>query len=70
VHLENRTLTRFHDGKSGYLAQSSMPLHFGLGEASSVSRIEIQWPSGVNQTVAGPVAANRRLVITETSDPD
>jgi hypothetical protein len=29
-------LTQVHDGQSGYLSQSSMPLYFGLGEAAVV----------------------------------
>ena len=34
-----RTLTKYNDGKSGYLSQSSLPLYFGLGRcAESRSR--------------------------------
>jgi hypothetical protein len=54
-----------NDGKSGYLSQSRLPLYFGLGEAESVDRIEVTWPSGVIQTVAGPIGANRLLEIRE-----
>ena len=38
----------------GYLAQSSRVLHFGLGNRSTVDRIEIRWPSGIVQTLQNP----------------
>jgi hypothetical protein len=53
-----------HDGKSGYLSQSSLPLYFGLGDAERVERVVVEWPSGERQVVEAP-AANRRLTITE-----
>ena len=65
VTAGERTLTQFHDGKSGHLAQSSMPLYFGLGDASSVQRIELLWPSGKRQTVDRDIPMNRTLNITE-----
>ncbi len=46
----NRTFMKYNDGKSGYLAQSVLPLYFGLGEATKIDRIEIDWPSGVNRS--------------------
>jgi hypothetical protein len=54
-----------HDGISGYLSQSSMPLYFGLGSSENVDRVTIKWPSGKIQTMDGPVAANQMLTITE-----
>lgn len=60
--------TRYHDGKSGYLSQSSLPLYFGLGEADKLDRIEILWPSGTVQTMRENLAVNRLLVIEETAD--
>ena len=54
------------DGKSGYLSQSSLPLYFGLGDATRVDRVAVDWPSGAHQVVESP-AANRLLVITEPS---
>jgi hypothetical protein len=64
---------RVHDGKSGYLSQSSMPLYFGLGETSEVERIEVTWPSGIEQVVT-EVEINQLLTIEEAgpapaSDP-
>jgi hypothetical protein len=57
--------TRVNDGKSGYLSQSDSPLYFGLGDAGSVDRIEVFWPSGRAQTVEGPIEVNRLLELRE-----
>lgn len=35
-----------------YSSSSDMRLHFGLGAASSVEKLEIRWPSGKKETVA------------------
>src|SRR5947207_1745307 len=55
VRTGGRVYTKFNDGKSGYLSQSVVPLYFGLGDATSIDRIDIDWPSGKKQTetVAG-----------------
>jgi hypothetical protein len=59
------TQTQVHDGKSGYLSQSLMPLYFGLGGAGQVDRVEVVWPSGQRQAVRGPVAMNETLTVQE-----
>ena len=41
VPAGGRVLTQWHDGKSGYLSQSVLPLYFGLGEAATVDRVEV-----------------------------
>jgi len=41
-------------GGSGFCAQNDRRLHFGLGKASRVDRVEIRWPSGKTQTIAAP----------------
>ena len=65
VHTRTQTYTRVHDGKSGYLSQSLLPLYFGLGPVSTVERIQVQWPSGTAQTVAGPIESNQLVEIRE-----
>jgi len=60
-----KVLTRYHDGKSGYLSQSSLPLYFGLGEATKVDAIEVLWPSGKRQTIVKELPINGALRITE-----
>ncbi len=66
VTAGGRTLMQFHDGKSGYLSQSSLPLYFGLGDAERIDRVEVNWPSGHKQTLTKDLRANEVLQITET----
>lgn len=65
VHAGGRTLTQQHDGKSGYLSQSSMPLYFGLGESDRVERIGVSWPSGAKQLLETNLALNTMITIKE-----
>jgi enediyne biosynthesis protein E4 len=62
---DKRRLTKVMDGKSGYLSQSDLPLYFGLGGFDRATSIEVLWPSGKRQTLAGPIAAHQRLEIVE-----
>jgi hypothetical protein len=39
----------FVDGGNGFAGQSSRRVHFGLGSATVVDRLEIAWPSGRRQ---------------------
>src|SRR5690606_10913079 len=41
-------------GGSGFCSQNQLRLHFGLGSAQSVDRVEIRWPSGEMQTIRSP----------------
>lgn len=66
VYSGSRTYTRYHDGKSGYLSQSSMPLYFGLGDTAKIDRIEVTWPSAKKQTISQGIVANTLLTITES----
>jgi len=59
------TQTRFMDGNSGYLSHSLLPLYFGLGDTTVVDRIEVQWPSGIKQTVPGPLRSGQTLEVVE-----
>ncbi len=55
-----RTFLRTVDGGGSYLSSNDANVHFGLGDARRVDRLEIRWPSGkvdvkrdvsVNQTI-------------------
>jgi len=59
------TQTQQNDGKSGYLSQSSIPLYFGLGEATRIDRIEVAWPSGKKQLLERNITPNTLLSIVE-----
>lgn len=50
---------------SGFLSTSSPVLHFGLGDAQRVDRLEVRWPSG-RRDVRSDVAINQRLKIRES----
>ena len=38
-------------GSVGFLSTSDLRLHFGLGPEAVAATIEIQWPSGADQTL-------------------
>jgi len=65
VTAAGHAYVKVHDGKSGYLSQSLMPLYFGLGDAAIADRVEVVWPSGQRQVVDGPVAAGTLLDVEE-----
>jgi hypothetical protein len=60
-----RSQSQVNDGKSGYLAQSVMPLYFGLGSASQAESITVKWPTGRQQVVPGPIRSGAAIVIRE-----
>jgi enediyne biosynthesis protein E4 len=49
---------------SGYMSSSDPRVHFGLGAEKSVKRIEIRWPSGIQQ-VMPDVVGDRQVNIDE-----
>ena len=48
----------------GYASSSDYGVHFGLGSAKTIERIDVEWPSGVKQTLEN-VSANQVLTVTE-----
>ncbi|HVR28807.1 MAG TPA: CRTAC1 family protein [Thermoanaerobaculia bacterium] len=67
LHSGQRVQVRYHNGKSGYLSQSALPIYFGLGESGAVDRIEVRWPSGVEQVIDQGIPRNTRFEIVEPS---
>jgi hypothetical protein len=65
VRAGGHVYTKFNDGKSGYLSQSALPLYFGLGDAATIDRLEVDWPSGRKQVVTEGLSANRILRVLE-----
>ena len=65
VRAGGRTCTKYNDGKSGYLAQSVLPLYFGLGDTDKIDSVEVDWPSGRKQVLTSGIEENRILEITE-----
>ncbi|NKB67424.1 MAG: hypothetical protein GKR89_10215 [Candidatus Latescibacteria bacterium] len=70
LYAGGQVQTVIHDGKSGYLSQSSLPLYFGLGQETAAERVEIHWPSGIIQVVEGPLEAGQTLEIEERANPE
>ncbi len=52
----------------GYISQSDLRLHFGLGRAIKIDSLEIRWPSGRIQKLAD-VKANQIFSIKEPTHP-
>ncbi|HKB89771.1 MAG TPA: CRTAC1 family protein, partial [Opitutaceae bacterium] len=67
VHVlaAGQTYTKYNDGKSGYLSQSVLPLYFGLGDATKIDRVEVDWPSGKKQVMTTGLQENAILRIIE-----
>lgn len=70
VRLTAGGRTQIDEVRSGgsYLSQNDLRLHFGLGSATAIDRIEIDWPSGEHQ-VERHAGLNRVLSIREATKP-
>ena len=66
VKVTTGNLTQIREVRSGssYLSQSDMRLHFGVGKHRRVDRVEIRWPSGLQEQLEG-VEANQSLTLVE-----
>jgi len=65
VYSGNQTYTKSNDGKSGYQSQSVLPLYFGLGAATTIDRVEVDWPSGPKQVLSKKQVSNQSITIIE-----
>ncbi|MEO6724871.1 MAG: CRTAC1 family protein [Blastocatellia bacterium] len=52
-----------HSGSS-YCSQSELPLTFGLGRSDKIDRVEVEWPSGKVDKIAG-LTANQLYIVKE-----
>jgi hypothetical protein len=75
VRVEAGGITQIRevDGGNGYAGESTRRVHFGLGKATKIDRIEIRWPSGQTQQVVVPInrvtyVEEGRGVITGTTE--
>ena len=68
VATELGTQTRFVQAGSGFLAQHSKELFFGLGTATNSVHATIQWPSGLQQELAD-LPFNHRVCVEEGLSP-
>jgi cytochrome oxidase Cu insertion factor (SCO1/SenC/PrrC family) len=65
VRAAGRSYMKVHDGQSGYLSHSLIPLYFGLASAQRVDEIAVLWPSGKQQVVRPPIGINTTVVVRE-----
>jgi hypothetical protein len=64
LYLGAEKMVRQVQAAGGYLSQSSLMLHFGLGDRTSIKRVDIRWPSGLHEWIDHP-AINMLHVVTE-----
>lgn len=65
VHANGQAYIRHVGGGSGQGNQNSQTLHFGLGEASVVDRIEARFPGGDWIAYEGPFDTGRRMTVRQ-----
>jgi enediyne biosynthesis protein E4 len=53
----------------GYISQSDLHLHFGLGQAVKAEKIAVRWPSGLVETLSN-LPANKYYVVREGNGVD
>jgi len=59
----HRQMQEVASGGSFY-SQNDLGLHFGLGKAQKIDRLEVRWPSGARQTFPS-IQVNRKLKLIE-----
>jgi hypothetical protein len=66
ARIHGRTFDQMREiaGYAGWVGTVPLMAHFGLGDAVRVSKVRIEWPSGIVQEL-NYVAANQMLTITE-----
>ncbi len=66
VRVVAASLSQIDEVRSGgsYLSQNDLRLHFGLGSADKVDRVEVRWPSGSTQTLQN-LASDRFYIVKE-----
>jgi enediyne biosynthesis protein E4 len=67
VRVESASGTQWNTVRSGgsYCSQSDLALTFGLGKDDKVTKLSIEWPSGIKQSFNG-LPANQMLAIDES----
>jgi hypothetical protein len=61
VTIGKRVLVDEVRSGSSYDSNNDMRVHFGLGNASKIDRVEVRWPSGITETFAAKVDAFNEL---------
>lgn len=64
VMIKAKGMEQFQElqGVRGFFSSSEQILHFGLGDATQVDRIQVQWPDGKIEEI-GTTKANQRITV-------
>lgn len=67
VRLTAGGLTQVEEVRGGgsYYSQNDLRRHFGLGKATSVDRLEVRWPNGLEEAWLDVREINRVMTLTE-----
>jgi predicted secreted protein len=69
VHVGSQVLSRQVMPTRGYLSQSELPVTIGLGDQNRVDSVEIIWPRGLHQNLAGSsMTVDRAMTVEEPRD--
>ena len=69
AEIDGDTKIRYFNHANGYLSSNQPIVHFGLGSVTSISKLQVTWPSGTVQNVEN-VAANQHITIREPKHAD
>ncbi|MEC9092186.1 MAG: ASPIC/UnbV domain-containing protein, partial [Planctomycetota bacterium] len=64
AHVGGRKIVRELFPINTYQSQHPSWVHFGLGKATKIDKLEIFWPSGLTQEITD-IQANRHILVTE-----
>ncbi len=66
--VDGQQYHRYLDGCAGYLTQSELSLHFGLGDAETVDELRVEWTNGAVTTLTD-VAVNETITVKAGAQP-
>lgn len=67
--VDGREIVRQVFGSQSYLSLSDFRMHFGLGDATSIERLEIHWPGEAEPQVIESLAADRFYRVVQGQAP-
>ncbi len=65
IRIGGSEQVRYIDGGSNYLSQSELSAHFGLGGATQVDELRVEWPNGA-VTIRQNLAADQTITVRTT----
>lgn len=68
IQLGSRQIVRFIDGGSNYASQSELSAFFGLGTATSVNQVTVEWSDGT-VSVLNNVVADQAMTVVANFNP-